>query len=90
LAYHRLALDLAADLRQPTDRARAHDGLAHAYHTLTQHQQARAHWRHALDILTSFGTHHIDDDQAIASTIRTHLANLDQQREPLGGLDPDG
>jgi tetratricopeptide (TPR) repeat protein/transcriptional regulator with XRE-family HTH domain len=82
LTHHRRALALATDLQQPADQARAHDGLAHAYHTLNQPAQARQHWRHALDMLTSLGADHTEDQEASASTIRAHLAGLDQPRGP--------
>lgn len=74
VTHHRQALELATDLRQPADQARAHDGLAHAYHTLRQHKLARQHWQDALDILAVLGTDQTEDQDASAPTIRAHLA----------------
>ncbi|HZM74157.1 MAG TPA: tetratricopeptide repeat protein [Candidatus Limnocylindrales bacterium] len=79
LTHHQQALQLATDLSQPTDQARAHDGLAHAHHALNHHDQARRHWQHALNILTSLGTDHTEDIEASIPSIRAHLTKLDQQ-----------
>jgi tetratricopeptide (TPR) repeat protein len=73
IAHHEQALTLAGELNQPDDQARAHDGLAHARRALHQHAQARRHWRHALDILTSLGIEHTDDEEATTTAIRAHL-----------------
>jgi hypothetical protein len=66
---------LARDLGQPADQARAHDGLAHAHHTLGHLDQARQHWQHALDILIDLGTPAADD--LTTAALRAHLADFD-------------
>jgi tetratricopeptide (TPR) repeat protein len=78
LIRHQQALRYAVDLAQPADQARAHDGLADAYHALNQHDQARRHWQHALDILTSLGADHTDEIGTSIPAIRAHLSHLDQ------------
>jgi tetratricopeptide (TPR) repeat protein/DNA-binding SARP family transcriptional activator len=70
LDHHHQALELAI---VPSDHARAHDGLAHAHHALKQLQQAREHWRYALDILTSLGIDHTEDREASVAAIRARL-----------------
>ena len=67
-----------SELGQPVDQARAHDGLAHAHHALNQHDQARKHWQHALDILTDLGIDHTDDEETTTAAIRAHLASIEQ------------
>src|SRR5690349_9603754 len=71
------ALALATELGQPDDQARAHDGLAHAHHTLHQHEQARVHWQRALDMLTRLGIENTDDEESSVAAIRTNLVNLE-------------
>ncbi|WP_162908172.1 tetratricopeptide repeat protein [Allorhizocola rhizosphaerae] len=73
LTCHERALQYAIDLAQPTYQARAHDGLAHVYHATGQYEQARQHWQHALNILTSVGTDYTDDLEANVPNIRAHL-----------------
>ena len=75
--YHHTALQLAIDLDQPTDQARAHDGLAHAHHALGAPNQARHHWEAALDLLTSIGTDHTEELDVTTAAIRAHLHDLD-------------
>ena len=79
IAHHEQALSLARELDQPIDQARAHDGLAHTYHTLDQPEQARKHWQHALDTLTDLGVDHTDDGTTTAA-IHTHLAGKETRR----------
>jgi DNA-binding SARP family transcriptional activator len=77
ITHHQRALSLAREQSQPDEQARAHDGLAHAYRALDQHEQARQHWQHVLDLLTDLGVDHIDDEQPTTiDTIRAHLAAL--------------
>jgi DNA-binding SARP family transcriptional activator/tetratricopeptide (TPR) repeat protein len=76
IAHHDKALALARELGQPEDQARAHDGLAHSYHALNQHEQARMHWRSALSILTDLGVDRTDDEEASTAAIRMHLAAI--------------
>jgi hypothetical protein len=38
------------------------------------HEQARAHWQHALDILTRLGVEHTDGERTTAAAIRANLA----------------
>jgi Flp pilus assembly protein TadD len=40
----RRPLALASMPGKPYEQARAHDGLARAYHTAADHEQARHHW----------------------------------------------
>jgi DNA-binding SARP family transcriptional activator/Tfp pilus assembly protein PilF len=79
VAYHDRALVLAHELGHPDDQARAHDGLAHAHQALNQHEQARSHWQHALEILTTFGIENTEDEETTVPVIRAHLASLDQR-----------
>jgi DNA-binding SARP family transcriptional activator/Flp pilus assembly protein TadD len=76
IASHELALALAGELNQPDDQARAHDGLAHAHYRLNQYEQANRHWHHAVDILTSLGIDHTEDEETTTAAIRAHLAAL--------------
>jgi tetratricopeptide (TPR) repeat protein len=84
VAHHERALALANELGQPTDRARAHDGLAHAYRTMHQHGQARQHWQHALQLITGLGIDHTEEQQVNVAAIRAHLAEVDQQPDYPG------
>ncbi len=77
LACHAEALEVALPLGQPVDVARAHDGVAHSYRALGQHDDARRHWRQALEIFTGLGVDSIDDRDASATNIREHLARYD-------------
>jgi tetratricopeptide (TPR) repeat protein len=74
ITHHRAALGLARDLRQLPDQARALHGLATAHYDLDQHEQAREHWQHALDILTDLGAQHAEEISA--DQIRAHLGGL--------------
>jgi Tfp pilus assembly protein PilF len=74
LADHHRALDIAGELEHPGDRARAHDGLAHASQTLGQHDHARQHWQAALEILTALDTDHTEDPEMTTSTLRERLS----------------
>jgi hypothetical protein len=85
LIHHEQALEFATNLAQPQDQARAHDGLAHAHHALNDHDQARRHWRHAPDILTSLGIDQTEETQVSAPNIRAHLTNLNQQSPTATG-----
>jgi DNA-binding SARP family transcriptional activator/tetratricopeptide (TPR) repeat protein len=74
VAHHSQALALAQELGQPVDQARANDGLAYAHRALGQDEHARTRWRLALDLLTSLGIDHTDDEEATATAIRAQLA----------------
>lgn len=74
IAHHGQALALAGELGHPLDQARAHDGLAHTHRVLDQHEQAREHWQHALDILIDVGIDYTDEEEGTVAAIRTHLA----------------
>ena len=51
LTQHTYALNLAGQAgSRSTDVARAHDGLAHAYHAAGDPDRARHHWREALKL----------------------------------------
>jgi hypothetical protein len=71
------ALNLSADLDQPTDQARAHDGLAHAHLAMGNSEQARHDWQAALDLLTSMRADHTEDPEVTTTAIRAHLDTLD-------------
>jgi len=77
LAHHEQALRLADDLAQEPDRARAHDGIAHAYRAMGRPELARGHWQLALDILGTLGSDHTEDIEASIPNIHAHLAGLD-------------
>jgi tetratricopeptide (TPR) repeat protein len=79
LADHREALEVAAQLGQPADRANAHDGLAHAHHALGRHGAARDHWRQALDILTGLGAENTTDGEVSTAAIRARLSELPEE-----------
>jgi DNA-binding SARP family transcriptional activator/tetratricopeptide (TPR) repeat protein len=81
LTDHDHALALAIELDQPDDQARAHDGLAHAHRALHQPDLARTHWHRALDLLSSFGLDHADDEETTVVAIGAHLANLEADTE---------
>ena len=49
-----------------------------AHHALNQHEQARKHWRHALNILTDIGVDRTDDEETTTAAIRAHLASTEQ------------
>jgi DNA-binding SARP family transcriptional activator len=76
ITHHDRALALASELGQPDDQARAHDGRAYAHYALHQYDQARRHWQHALDILTSLGVDHADDPETVNAAIRDRLSQL--------------
>ncbi|HEX6683877.1 MAG TPA: tetratricopeptide repeat protein [Candidatus Limnocylindrales bacterium] len=78
LIHHEQALRYAIDIAQPAEQARAQDGLAHAHHALDNHDQAREHWRQALEILVGLGTDRTNEIQTSVPSIRAHLAGLDQ------------
>ncbi|MEJ3656581.1 tetratricopeptide repeat protein [Actinomycetes bacterium KLBMP 9759] len=78
---HRKALELAGELNQTSDEARAHDGLAHAYRALHDHDNARHHWKRALDNLTRLGIDHAEDEETTVTAIRAHLENLDRSQQ---------
>jgi tetratricopeptide (TPR) repeat protein len=77
------ALELATALDQPADQARAHDGLAYAYQAVLQREQARQHWQRALDLLVGLGIEHTEDEEAVTTTIRARLAELDSSGAEL-------
>jgi tetratricopeptide (TPR) repeat protein/transcriptional regulator with XRE-family HTH domain len=79
LAHHREALDLATDLGHATQQARAHDGLAHGELALDRPEQARRHWQRALSILTDLGLEKTMEKDVTATSIRAHLARLDDE-----------
>jgi DNA-binding SARP family transcriptional activator/tetratricopeptide (TPR) repeat protein len=56
LIAHQEALTMADTSGERYEQARAHDGLAHAHHGLGNLDQARRHWRQALNIFTDLGT----------------------------------
>ncbi len=75
LSDHGQALELATNLAQLADQARAHDGLAHAHRAGGREDLARQHWQLALDILTGLGTEHTDESQASVDNIRASLTS---------------
>jgi tetratricopeptide (TPR) repeat protein len=54
-AHHNDALSLACQTGVRYEQARAHDGLASAYHATGGHGQARRHWQQALTLYTDLG-----------------------------------
>ncbi|MEV0384715.1 tetratricopeptide repeat protein [Nonomuraea sp. NPDC050643] len=76
LESHREALDLASGLDQPSDQARAHDGLAHAHAALGRPAQARHHWTQALAIMAALGVDRTEERGVDVESIRAHLARL--------------
>jgi DNA-binding SARP family transcriptional activator/tetratricopeptide (TPR) repeat protein len=75
ITHYAAALALADELGQPLDQARARDGLAHVHHALRRHGQARKGWQLALDILTSVGVDHTDDEETTVAALRARLAD---------------
>ncbi|MFC4118928.1 AfsR/SARP family transcriptional regulator [Nonomuraea zeae] len=70
LDHYRAACDLPPE---PTnDRVHVLHGMAEAHHDLGQHEQARACWRQALDILDGLGT--TATEEVTADLIRDRLA----------------
>jgi hypothetical protein len=54
-AEHATALGLASEIDDKSEQARAHNGLAHAYHAVADTGQARHHWHEALTIYADLG-----------------------------------
>ncbi|MEV0381491.1 tetratricopeptide repeat protein [Nonomuraea sp. NPDC050643] len=73
LESHRQALALATDLDQPSDRARAHDGLAHAHAALDRPGEACRHWIDVLTILSGLGIDRTEEQGVDVESVRAHL-----------------
>ncbi|WUH98351.1 tetratricopeptide repeat protein [Spirillospora sp. NBC_00431] len=54
-AHHQEALDIATEIGDRYEQARAHDGLARAHHDLGHHREAREHRQQALTGYTELG-----------------------------------
>jgi len=67
---HTTACDIASDIGDKYQQARAHDGLARAHHALARPGQARDHWAEALALYTHLGTR--EADQVRAQLARRH------------------
>lgn len=65
------ALAIATDKGFRYQQARAHNGLAHAYHELGDNLQARTHWQHALTIHADLGTPGANKIQSQLDTLGT-------------------
>jgi hypothetical protein len=65
--HHAAACEIATDIGDTYQQARAHDGLARAHHALASPGQARDHWAKALALYTRLGTPEADQ-------VRTQLA----------------
>jgi tetratricopeptide (TPR) repeat protein len=78
LDHHQQALDLAFDLGQAAEQARAHDGIAHAQYALARPEQARWHWQRALSILAALGSERTEDMEVTTTVIRAHLERLEE------------
>lgn len=70
LVQHTAALTLASTVGDRYEQARAHNGLAHTHHAISDSDLARHHWHEAL-------THYSDLGIPDADGIRTLLATLD-------------
>ena len=64
-AQHRQALTLASEASDRYQQARAHDGLARAYHAAGDTRAARYHWEIALSLYHDLGVP--DEKQARAA-----------------------
>lgn len=68
---HTAALTLATQIGDRYEQARAHNGLAQIHQAAGDPEQARYHWRHALDVYTVL-------DVPDAEAVDAHLSALDQ------------
>ena len=71
-ARHATARDIASDIGDTYQQARAHDGLARAHHALASTGQARDHWERALALYTHLGTPEADQARAELAETRNH------------------
>jgi hypothetical protein len=69
------ACDIASDIGDKYQQARAHDGLARAHHALARPDQARDHWAEALALYTHLGTREADQ-------VRAQLAETGNRDHP--------
>ncbi|RZQ60099.1 AfsR/SARP family transcriptional regulator [Amycolatopsis suaedae] len=65
--HHRRALRLATEVHFRYEQARAHDGLARAFHELGRHTEAREHATSALALYRELGTAEAADFAAFAA-----------------------
>jgi hypothetical protein len=76
-AQHGAALKLAGQIGEVYEQARAHDGLARAYHAVGNSVRARHHWRHAL-------AYYVDLGAPEAGQVRAQLAAADNHDHQPG------
>jgi hypothetical protein len=77
-----VALDLAGELGQQGDRARAHSAMAYAHHDLGEPELAGRHWRRAAEILTELGVDQVAEISI--DRIRAALIDLDESQRSGG------
>jgi hypothetical protein len=77
-----VALDLAGELGQQGDRARAHCAMAYAHHDLGEPELAGRHWRRAAEILTELGVDQVAEISI--DRIRAALIDLDESQRSGG------
>jgi hypothetical protein len=63
---------VAGQIGEANEQARAHDGLAHAYHAAGNSVRARHHWRHALIHYASLGAPEADQVRAQLAAADNH------------------
>ena len=72
---HAAVLSVTTQNGEKYEQARAHNGLAHAYHAAGDPGQARRHWKEALTLYIILGAPETDQ-------VRAHLAITDDQGPP--------
>ncbi|HEX3920863.1 MAG TPA: tetratricopeptide repeat protein [Streptosporangiaceae bacterium] len=65
--HHATALRLASEIGSPLEQARAHSGLARAYHADGDSHRARHHWQEALTRYTAVGAPEADEIRRLAT-----------------------
>jgi Tfp pilus assembly protein PilF len=68
IAHHTGARDVATDIDDVPQQARAHTGLGHAHHGVGDATLAQTHYRHALTLYTGLGSPAADEVRRAMST----------------------
>ena len=80
-------LDAATRAGEEYEKARAHDGLARAYHASDDPGRARRHWQEALAIYNALGTPEADQVRTQLDVIGNSVGcKLHTWKDPAGGL----
>jgi tetratricopeptide (TPR) repeat protein len=74
--HHMAARDIAGDVGDSYQQARAYDGLARAHHAEARHDEARDNWGKALALYTQLGTPE-------AAEVRAQLADVANPDRPI-------